>query len=85
MTKSKTLWLVREKDEGGLPDDYILRTCKPDCDCGSLIWLDDNSYVLSVGQYAFHKLFPALKLRPGQCVEVKLTMLKNGFKLERVK
>ena len=80
--KTKRIWLTRAKD---WESEYMIASTE------SVLRKDGLWYVTGRGQgtsfcpVRFQSFAPALKLKKGEQVELKLTQLKNGIKLERVK
>ena len=74
--KTQTLWWAR--NESG---SYRLYKSKPSKDadgCWSGVLVD----VYCPGEV--HELTPTMELLPGECVKLRKTLLKNGYKIERV-
>ncbi len=74
------IWIARDNITGG---EYIICNGeKPTCD-PSGFWeaSGNNAFLKDMCCRAFHR-FCNIRLRKGQCVSVKMTHLKNGFKFE---
>ena len=81
MSKTKTMWLSREMVADS---KYILWNKEPKRI--SIHWMAPiNSYQDSFQSRWFSGLFPSLKLRPGQCIQVRVTNTPNGVSIRRMK
>ena len=78
MAKKKTRILWLSKDTG-----YELREKEPIWDKDQEWWRPPRLY--SFCGDLFQEVFPALELRKNTKCKLKLTQLKNGIKLEKVK
>ena len=81
MAKQKTriMWWSRDSEGDGW---YSLFKKEPDIhDAGK--WLEAKNLVRYQHPREIRTLTPNLKLRKGQCVKVKVTTLKHGYKMEK--
>ena len=83
MAKQKTriMWWARDWDELNY---YRLYKEKPYRCAEGRQWGRPGCVTLDC-PVGVHEYTPSLKLRKGQCVQVKLTTLKYGVKMERIK
>jgi hypothetical protein len=78
---SKTMWLSRDKDS---QRQYRFREDEPELDLERGLWLSRLGNIQLWNPKDFARVFPSLKLRPGQCIKVKVTNTKTGVSIRRV-
>ena len=74
------IWLARDKTSAG---EYIICNGEKPTHDSAGFWTESgaNAFLKEICSRAFHR-FCNIRLRKGQCVSVKMTHLKNGFKFE---
>lgn len=83
MAKTELLWLSRDGDERG---DMAIWAGEKPCKENRVWCRDVGLGTLCVDAFynTWLKFAPAFKLRKGRCIKIKKTLLKNGFKLEKI-
>jgi hypothetical protein len=77
----KTMWLSKDK----LCGSYAFWTKEPELSQSGMVWLrDEADRLFGMDPEDMNKLFPSLRLRPGQCIKVKVTNSPNGVSIRRV-
>jgi hypothetical protein len=81
---TKTMWLSRDKNEvGGF---YNLWLAQPiPSGINKAVWMAGrNGMFIGFAPDEISQHFPSLRLRPGQCIKVKVTNTKTGVSIRRV-